>query len=335
MRVRSVVWLLAGLAAVAGLAGPAADAQDVEQLEQREQQLRDQVEESMRRLEELEADRVAAEEQLAELRDRRDELTARIDQTSEQLTERARHQFMHDSELSSLAAVVAADDPAGAAQRAALLEVLSSRDTATVESATALRTQLEQTRALLEDTTAELDALQASLRQETARLQAVLDATVRKVDALRARAARQRQIARGAQQGTYACIFDQGVSHFIDSWGAPRSGGRGHEGTDVMAPRGVNVYAITSGTIGRLSSGGLGGTALRIRGDDGNRYYYAHLQGFADGIRPGARVEAGQLVAFNGSSGNARGGATHVHLQVHPGGGAPVNPYPWLRAVCR
>jgi murein DD-endopeptidase MepM/ murein hydrolase activator NlpD len=96
----------------------------------------------------------------------------------------------------------------------------------------------------------------------------------------------------------------------------------------------VNVYAFTSGTVGRLTTGGLGGLSVRLHGDDGNRYYYAHLDGFADGIQPGRRVQAGDLLGFNGDSGNARGGPTHVHFQLRPNGGAPANPYRWLRAVC-
>jgi murein DD-endopeptidase MepM/ murein hydrolase activator NlpD len=48
----------------------------------------------------------------------------------------------------------------------------------------------------------------------------------------------------------------------------------------------------------------------------------------------GKRVEAGQHVAFNGASGNARGGAPHVHFQIHPGGGGPVNPYGSLARIC-
>ncbi len=68
-------------------------------------------------------------------------------------------------------------------------------------------------------------------------------------------------------------------------------------------------------------------------GDDGNEYYYAHLQSRI--APPGKRVKAGELIAKNGKTGNARYTAPHVHFEVHPGGGAPVNPYPYVKAACR
>jgi murein DD-endopeptidase MepM/ murein hydrolase activator NlpD len=141
-------------------------------------------------------------------------------------------------------------------------------------------------------------------------------------------------ISRGVQQGTYACMMARPYG-YIDSWGFARSGGRRHQGTDVMAPYGTEVYAFTTGTISSLSTNRLGGTVLYLSGDDGVRYYYAHLDRYASGLYAGKRVQAGELIAYNGNSGNARGGAPHVHFEVHPGGGAAVNPYPWLVPVCR
>ena len=65
---------------------------------------------------------------------------------------------------------------------------------------------------------------------------------------------------------------------------------------------------------------------------NGTEFFYAHLSGYA--VPTGIRVRAGQLVAYNGQTGNARYTAPHVHFEVHPGGGAPVNPYPYLKRVC-
>jgi murein DD-endopeptidase MepM/ murein hydrolase activator NlpD len=119
---------------------------------------------------------------------------------------------------------------------------------------------------------------------------------------------------------------------FVDSWGAARSGGRSHKGTDIMNPMRNRVHAIVDGVISRQSTSSLGGISLYLQGADGNEYYYAHLDSYAS--RVGQRVKAGELIAYNGQTGNARWTAPHVHFEVHPGGGAPVNPYPYVKAAC-
>jgi murein DD-endopeptidase MepM/ murein hydrolase activator NlpD len=119
---------------------------------------------------------------------------------------------------------------------------------------------------------------------------------------------------------------------FVDSWGAPRSGGRTHKGTDIMNPLGNTVHAIVDGVVSRQTSSSLGGISLYLKGDDGNEYYYAHLMRYTSAV--GQRVKAGEMIAINGQTGNARFTAPHVHFEVHPGGGAPVNPYPYVKAAC-
>jgi peptidoglycan LD-endopeptidase LytH len=119
---------------------------------------------------------------------------------------------------------------------------------------------------------------------------------------------------------------------FVDSWGAPRSGGRAHKGTDIMNPMGNEVHAIVDGVISRQSYSSLGGISLYLQGDDGNEYYYAHLSKYASST--GQRVKAGELIAYNGATGNAAWSGPHVHFEVHPGGGSPVNPYPYVKAAC-
>lgn len=122
---------------------------------------------------------------------------------------------------------------------------------------------------------------------------------------------------------------------YINSWGFSRSGGRRHQGTDIMAARGTAVFACVSGTIDKTMpyNRGLGGITIWLRGDDGNAYYYAHLNSIADGISPGTRVTAGQIIGTVGSTGNASGGSPHLHFEIHPGGGSAINPYPILRSA--
>jgi peptidoglycan LD-endopeptidase LytH len=135
----------------------------------------------------------------------------------------------------------------------------------------------------------------------------------------------------GAGGGSgHACILERPYT-YVDSWGAPRSGGRTHQGTDVMAPHGARVFAFASGVVSRESTSANGGIQLYLQGDNGVEYFYAHLSGYA--VSTGTRVRAGQLIAYNGQTGNARYTAPHVHFEVHLSGG-PANPYPYLKPVC-
>ncbi len=129
------------------------------------------------------------------------------------------------------------------------------------------------------------------------------------------------------------CPVD-GPTAFSDTWGAARSGGRKHEGVDMISPRHTPLVAIESGKIKKLGNGGLGGITVWLRGDGGDEYYYAHLEGWAEGLKVGERLEAGELLGYVGNSGNARYTVTHVHFEYHPGGGKAVNPYPLAAELC-
>lgn len=128
----------------------------------------------------------------------------------------------------------------------------------------------------------------------------------------------------------YVCPVRGRVS-FSNDWGAPRSGGRGHRGTDMMAAYGTPVVAVISGVV-QTDYSASGGISLYLRGTDGDTYFYAHNS--RNVAVSGQRVVTGEVIAYVGASGNAPKNAPHVHFERHPGGGAAVNPYPFVSRVC-
>jgi murein DD-endopeptidase MepM/ murein hydrolase activator NlpD len=125
-----------------------------------------------------------------------------------------------------------------------------------------------------------------------------------------------------------------GANAFRDSWLEPRPYRGGyHHGTDLIAAPGTPLVAIENGYIYSRGFHWAGGNGLYIRGDSGDVYYYAHMQGYAAGTNPGARVGVKQIVGWVGSTGATS--TPHLHLGFQPGGGALTNPYQLLLKVCR
>lgn len=124
-----------------------------------------------------------------------------------------------------------------------------------------------------------------------------------------------------------------GPYEFWDSWGACRDAcARRHQGADIIGPAGVPLVAVEDGVV-RFGRNRLGGLTVWLTGVSGNRYYYAHLGAWADDLTDGSPVTAGQVIGFNGDTGNARSSVPHLHFEVHPPGMGAVNPYPFLRAL--
>ncbi len=126
-----------------------------------------------------------------------------------------------------------------------------------------------------------------------------------------------------------------GPHSFTDTWGAPRSGGRTHQGVDMLAARGTPLVAIEAGTIRRLGSSSLGGITVWLRGTGGDEFYYAHLDSWAAGVFEGMSVAPGALLGYVGTTGNAPSHIPHLHFEYHPGGGAAINPTPLVTSLCR
>ena len=128
-------------------------------------------------------------------------------------------------------------------------------------------------------------------------------------------------------------------SALVSNWGDARGGGaRTHHGLDIMAPSGTPVIAAAAGTVEKLYESGLGGTTLYVRSPDRLwTYYYAHLAGYAAGIREGQHVAAGETIGYVGDTGDAGAGNYHLHFsttRMRPEQrwyqGEDVDPYPML-----
>ena len=119
---------------------------------------------------------------------------------------------------------------------------------------------------------------------------------------------------------------------YTDDWGAPRAHTGTHEGTDVFAPTGTPVLAVTDGTLYRVGTRQIPGNRMWLRSRNGDTFFFGHLAAFAHDARNGAKVRAGDVIGFVGSTGDAEQTPPHLHFEIHPQDGEAVNPYPFLRA---
>ncbi|PYE52879.1 M23 family metallopeptidase [Deinococcus yavapaiensis] len=126
------------------------------------------------------------------------------------------------------------------------------------------------------------------------------------------------------------------VAQVSDTFAAPRSGGRKHEGQDIFAKRGTPVYSATNGIVWRLANTPLGGNWIFVVGAGGRRYYYAHLDRYAPNLKEGQNVTTNTLLGYVGTTGNAETTPPHLHFEVNAGSQAKcdyraINPLPLLR----
>jgi len=114
---------------------------------------------------------------------------------------------------------------------------------------------------------------------------------------------------------------------YSDTFGAPRPGGRTHQGIDIIAPMGVPVVATFPGLVERVPNE-LGGLAVHVRGSKGYTYN-AHFSRYGKS----GRVGTGDIIGYVGQTGNAKYSVPHLHFEWHPNNGPAVDPYQYLRAV--
>ncbi|HET8743284.1 MAG TPA: M23 family metallopeptidase [Gaiella sp.] len=144
--------------------------------------------------------------------------------------------------------------------------------------------------------------------------------------------------ARLSQGGYVFPLF--GPAAFGDTFGAFRGdvAGKWHHGEDIVAPLGTPVLAVADGTLFSVGWNDIGGWRLWLRDRAGNEFYYAHLSAYSPIATDGRTVRAGEVLGFVGNSGDADGGVTHLHFEIHPvdlvhlGYDGAVAPYPFLVA---
>jgi murein DD-endopeptidase MepM/ murein hydrolase activator NlpD len=215
-------------------------------------------------------------------------------------------------------------DIAGAeSQRQAMLSVIVDRDRGAVARVKELQAKVTADQAL---TAEQLTQAQSQLEQaKIDEAQAELDLFDAKLDLAVSSA--------GGSLVIHGFVFPVADPHtFQEDFGDPRLPGTEfahfHEGCDVVAAEGTELYAAERGVITQISSSLLGGTQLWLKGESNTSYYYAHLSAYAPNLRAGQVVDAGALVGFVGHTGDAYG--PHLHFEVHPGGGSAIDPYPLL-----
>jgi len=251
----------------------------------------------------------------------------RVELARRQLEARAVSAVVRGSD-DELAALVQTDDPNELAVAQTLLGSVLDADEAAVRAYLAAKDDVDVE---LVRKAERLVAARRDLEQARAQL----------VESRRATVAAKFNLAvfaAGSEIVIHGFVFPVADPHaFGDSFGAARMTGttyaHAHQGTDILAPDGTPLLACERGIVTKVGSDVLGGTKLWVKGESGTYYYYAHLSGFADGITNGTVVDAGEVVGFVGTTGNARGGPAHLHFEIHPDGGPAVNPYPLLKVV--
>jgi murein DD-endopeptidase MepM/ murein hydrolase activator NlpD len=125
---------------------------------------------------------------------------------------------------------------------------------------------------------------------------------------------------------------------FANDFQAARATTGWHHGNDIFAPLGTPVLAVADGELFLVGVNAIGGNRLWLRDDSGNEFYYAHLSAYTPLAHNGARVKAGDVIGFVGTTGDALGTPPHLHFEIHPRGllwigyDGVVNPYAYLLA---
>ena len=129
-------------------------------------------------------------------------------------------------------------------------------------------------------------------------------------------------------------LFGVGLKNIYPNFGDPRDGGaRTHEGEDIMAVKGTPIVSPTAAVVLRAGdNGGSEGIYVYTANPGGETFVYYHLDRVGEGVVPGLVLAQGSLIGYVGNTGNASGGAAHLHFELHDSSGNPTDPFPRLNA---
>ncbi len=127
-------------------------------------------------------------------------------------------------------------------------------------------------------------------------------------------------------------LFGVTLKNISPNFGDPRSGGRSHDGEDIMGVKGTPIISPTAAVVLRTGYGDSAGNYVYTINPGGETFVYMHLDRIGEGVAPGVILSKGSLVGYVGNTGNASGGAAHLHFEIHNSSGNPTDPYPRLTA---
>jgi peptidoglycan hydrolase CwlO-like protein len=367
----ALICLMLFLQVSPGVAGPQQTKKELDEAKRKAERLTHDLREARQRSDQLQAQIASITQHIAlltaqletlgeaidEVRDDKHATRAEIRDLQADLDERVRSAYIQGPGT-ALELVLEADSLADLSDRLGFLQVLQQEDSDLALGLATESEELEEFAATLQGYRDEKRGVVADLLPQQEQLEAAwaeqqslidqIEEDRRKATALVERLNKkyqeQLQAALASSSGVgyggpplhadgplYECPVDPPRS-YVDTFGAPRPGGRTHQGNDIFAPAGTIIRAPFEGTA-ENGYDGLGGIVVHVYASANADYVYnAHLSQHAP--VDGTHVQPGDIIGYVGNTGNAVGTSPHDHFEYHPGGGSAVSPYLYLNEVC-
>lgn len=331
--IRIFLTLVVGAAALTAIPAWADTESELDAAKDRLESARAELTRVTRLWQETEARLAQAQDAAAEAQQEIDRLEDQLARIRRSLNDRVAAAFMSGGSL-SIGAVITSDSIQDATDRLQYTQsvVQGDADLATEVAVTAeeLRRQearLHRAARQEAEAAADLEVQRAQIDDRVEHLNDVVEELEAKLEAAEARSLSLGGSVSITGTGAIQTCPVAGPNSFVDSFGWPRPGGRTHQGIDLIAAAGTPVVSVAPGNA-RAASSVLGGLGVVVEHDSGDWTFYAHLSSYGTM----GRVSAGTVIGYVGSTGTTT--VNHLHFEYHPNGGAAVNPYAALVAVC-